>query len=159
MPSADVARQEIITRSAEETIARGREIGAQLKSPVLVLLDGDLGAGKTTLTKGLAGGAGAVAEDEVTSPTFTLVHKYNGARVVYHIDLYRIGDVRDFDTLGLEDIFDEDAVVIVEWPDRLRLRTDWPVVRIHLEHVDDETRKITIEHGSKPDGPKPSTSP
>jgi tRNA threonylcarbamoyladenosine biosynthesis protein TsaE len=135
----------MITHSAEETISRGREIGARLKLPVLILLEGELGAGKTTFTKGLASGVGAVAEDEVTSPTFTLVHKYNGARMVYHVDLYRIGDVHDLETLGLEDIFGEEAVVIVEWPDRLRLRTDWPVVRIHLEHVDDESRKITIE--------------
>jgi tRNA threonylcarbamoyladenosine biosynthesis protein TsaE len=149
MPSADVSKQEIVTRSAEETIARGREIGARLKPPVLVLLSGDLGAGKTTLTKGIASGIGAAKEDDVTSPTFTLVHKYSGARRVYHVDLYRIGDVRDLDTLGLEDIFDEDAVVIVEWPDRLRLRTDWPVVRILLEHVDDDTRKLTIEEMTK----------
>jgi tRNA threonylcarbamoyladenosine biosynthesis protein TsaE len=140
-----VARHEFITHSAEETISRGREIGARLRLPVLVLLSGDLGAGKTTLTKGLASGIGAAAEDEITSPTFTLVHKYSGARQVYHVDLYRIGDVRDLDTLGLEDLFSEDAVVIVEWPDRLRLRTDWPVVRILLEHVDDDTRKITMD--------------
>ena len=151
MPSAGVARREIVTHSAEETIARGREIGARLKPPLLVLLSGDLGAGKTTLTKGLVSGLGAAPEDEVTSPTFTLVHKYSapstsGASApVYHVDLYRIGDVRDFDTLGLEDIFSEQAVVIVEWPDRLRMRTEWPVVRILLEHVDDDTRKITIE--------------
>jgi len=144
-----VSKQEIITRSAEETIARGREIGARLKPPVLVLLSGELGAGKTTFTKGLASGIGAATEDEVTSPTFTLVHKYSGARQVYHVDLYRIGDVHDLDTLGLEDIFDEDAVIIVEWPDRLRLRTDWPVVRILLEHVGDDTRKITMEEMTK----------
>lgn len=145
-----MARQEFITHSAEETIARGREIGAQLKPPMLVLLTGELGAGKTTLTKGLASGIGAAAEDDVTSPTFTLVHKYSGARQVYHVDLYRIGDVRDLDTLGLEDLFSEEAVVIVEWPDRLHLRTDWPVVSILLEHVDDDTRKITTEDAPGP---------
>src|SRR6202050_4820107 len=101
-----VASTELTTHSSEETIARGREIGARLKPPVLVLLSGELGAGKTTLTKGIATGIGAAKEDEVTSPTFTLVHKYSGERQVYHVDLYRIGDVRDLDTLGLEDIFD-----------------------------------------------------
>jgi len=150
MPSAGVARREIVTHSAEETIARGQEIGAGLTAPVLVLLSGELGAGKTTLTKGLASGLGAAAEDEVTSPTFTLIHKYSGRRQAYHIDLYRIGDLHDFDTLGLEDIFSEEAVVIVEWPDRLRLRTDWPVVRISLEHMDDDTRKITMEDVQQP---------
>lgn len=138
-----MAKREIVTRSSEETIARGREIGASLKAPVLVLLSGDLGAGKTTLTKGIASGMGAVAEDDVTSPTFTLVHKY-GPRL-YHVDLYRIEGEHDFDTLGLEDVFSGDAVVIVEWPERARLRTEWPKLRIHLEHIDEDTRKICIE--------------
>jgi len=148
MPSAAVAKREIETHSAEETIARGREIGAELKPPVLVLLSGDLGAGKTTLSKGIAAGAGAAREDEVTSPTFTLVHKYEGKTRVYHVDLYRIGDLHDLETLGLEDIFSENAIVIVEWPERLKLRTDWPVVRIGLEHVSEEVRKIVMEEGA-----------
>ncbi len=136
--------REFLTHSSEETIARGREIGQRLKPPVLVLLSGDLGAGKTTLTKGLASGLGAAEEDEVTSPTFTLVHKYERDSRVYHVDLYRIGDIRDLETLGLEDVFSEKAVVIVEWPDRLALRTDWPTVQIYLEHVSEDTRRIRI---------------
>jgi tRNA threonylcarbamoyladenosine biosynthesis protein TsaE len=139
-----VADREILTHSSEETIAQGREIGARLKAPVLILLSGDLGAGKTTLTKGIAAGLGAAREDDVTSPTFTLVHKYEGSTRVYHVDLYRIEDLHDLETLGLEDIFSEQAVVIVEWPERLRLRTDWRIVRIQLEHVAEETRKILI---------------
>ena len=142
--SPSVADREILTRSSEETIAEGREIGARLTPPVLILLSGDLGAGKTTLTKGIAAGLGAAREDDVTSPTFTLVHKYEGSTRVYHVDLYRIEDLHDFETLGLEDIFSEQAVVIVEWPDRLKLRTDWPIVRIQLEHVAEDTRKILI---------------
>ncbi len=140
-----MGKREIETHSSEETIARGREIGAGLKPPVLVLLSGDLGAGKTTLTKGIAAGAGAAREDDVTSPTFTLVHKYEGRTRVYHVDLYRVGDFHDLETLGLEDIFSEKAIVIVEWPDRLKLRTDWPVVRIELEHVSEDVRKIVME--------------
>ena len=143
--SAAVASSEIVTHSSEETILRGREIGARLKAPALVLLSGDLGAGKTTLTKGIASGLGAAREDEVTSPTFTLVHKYGGGEPVYHVDLYRIGDFHDLETLGLEDVFAERAVVIVEWPDKLTLRTDWPVVRIRLEHVSEDTRRISID--------------
>ena len=142
MPSRDW-----LTRSSEETILRGREIGARLKAPTLVLLTGDLGAGKTTLTKGIASGLGAAAEDEVTSPTFTLVHRYDaqgrGMRV-YHVDLYRIGDFHDLETLGLEDVFSEQAVVIIEWPEKMTLRTDWPVLRIQLEHVSEDTRRISI---------------
>jgi tRNA threonylcarbamoyladenosine biosynthesis protein TsaE len=144
MPSPAVADREFLTHSSEETIERGREIGAQLKPPVLLLLTGDLGAGKTTLTKGIVSGLDAAEIDEVTSPTFTLVHKYERAARVYHVDLYRIGNVHDLETLGLEDVFSEHAVVIVEWPDRLKLRTDWPVVRIQLEHVSEDTRRIRI---------------
>jgi tRNA threonylcarbamoyladenosine biosynthesis protein TsaE len=140
-----VASSEIVTHSSEETILRGREIGARLKAPALVLLSGDLGAGKTTLTKGIASGLGAANEDEVTSPTFTLVHKYDRRARVYHVDLYRIGDFHDLETLGLEDVFAEQAVVIVEWPDKLTLRTDWPIVRIRLEHVAEDTRRISID--------------
>lgn len=136
--------REWTTHSSEETIQLGREIGRELTPPALILLFGDLGAGKTTLTKGIASGMGAAREDDVTSPTFTLVHKYDGKSRVYHVDLYRITDSHDLETLGLEDIFDEAAVVIVEWPDRLSIRKDWPVIRIQLEHVSDDTRRIVI---------------
>jgi tRNA threonylcarbamoyladenosine biosynthesis protein TsaE len=144
-----VPSREIVTNSSEETILRGREIGSRLKAPALVLLSGDLGAGKTTLTKGIASGLGAADEDDVTSPTFTLVHKYSRGAPVYHVDLYRIADFHDLETLGLEDVFSEKAVVIVEWPDKMTLRTDWPVVRIRLEHVAEDTRRIVIEDPSQ----------
>src|ERR1700685_1573232 len=139
-----VPSSEIITHSSDETIQRGREIGRRLKPRVLVLLSGDLGAGKTTLTKGIVSGIGAATEDEVTSPTFTLVHRYDHEARVYHVDLYRISGLHDLETLGLEDVFSEDAVVIVEWPERFALRVDWPVVRIQLEHVAEDTRRISI---------------
>ena len=145
MPSPAVPSREIVTHSSEETIERGREIGAQLQPPVVILLSGDLGAGKTTLTKGIVSGAGAAAEDEVTSPTFTLIHKYGRGVPVYHVDLYRVGDLHDLETLGLEDVFAERAVVIVEWPEKLAIRADGPVVRIHLEHVSEDTRRITVD--------------
>lgn len=143
-----MADREILTHSSEETIAQGRQIGAALKPPVLILLSGDLGAGKTTLTKGIAAGLGAAREDDVTSPTFTLVHKYDGATRVYHVDLYRIDGLHDLETLGLEDIFSEQAVVIVEWPDRLKLRTGWPTLKIQLEHIAEDTRRIVIGEGT-----------
>jgi tRNA threonylcarbamoyladenosine biosynthesis protein TsaE len=146
-----VSKREILTHSSEETIAQGREIGAQLKPPLLILLSGDLGAGKTTLTKGIAAGLGAAREDDVTSPTFTLVHRYQGKTRVYHVDLYRIEGLHDLETLGLEDIFSECAVVIVEWPDRLKLRTDWPVIQVQLEHVAEATRRISIDHNPRED--------
>lgn len=142
--SVAVTSRELVTHSMDETIERGREIGASLKLPVLILMSGELGAGKTTLTKGIVSGLGAAREEDVTSPTFTLVHKYEGSARVYHVDLYRVGDFHDLETLGLEDIFSEKAVVIVEWPDRLTLRTDWPVLRINLEHVAEDTRRIVM---------------
>ncbi|HVS74019.1 MAG TPA: tRNA (adenosine(37)-N6)-threonylcarbamoyltransferase complex ATPase subunit type 1 TsaE, partial [Candidatus Acidoferrales bacterium] len=83
----------------------GREFAAGLKAPVLVLLSGELGSGKTTLTKGIVGGLGVAPEDEVTSPTFTLVHVYGRDHGVYHADLFRVESLADFESLGLEDIF------------------------------------------------------
>lgn len=136
--------REFVTHSSEETIDCGRKIGAQLQPPALILLSGDLGAGKTTLAKGIVSGLGAAKEDEVTSPTFTLVHKYPGAVPVYHVDLYRIGNFHDLETLGLEDVFSGQAIVIVEWPEKLTIRTDWPVLRIHLDHVAEDARRIAI---------------
>ena len=140
-----MGKRELVTHSTEETIERGREIGASVKPRTLILLEGELGAGKTTLTKGIVSGLGAAREEEVTSPTFTLVHRYEGRTRVYHVDLYRVGDFHDLETLGLEDVFSEDAVIIVEWPDRLTLRTDWPILRIGLEHVAEDTRRIRLE--------------
>jgi tRNA threonylcarbamoyladenosine biosynthesis protein TsaE len=141
-----VGAREIVTHSDEETIRIGREIGAGLKAPTLILLSGDLGAGKTTLTKGIVSALGAAREEDVTSPTFTLVHKYEGANAaaVYHVDLYRITSFKDYETLGLEDVFSEQAVVIIEWSEKIELGSEWLTVRIHLEHVDEETRRITI---------------
>src|SRR5215469_1920322 len=95
-----------VTHSAEETTAWGREFAKRLKAPALILLTGDLGSGKTTLTKGIVSGLGAAKEDDVTSPTFTLVHVYGSipgtAAKVYHADLYRVESFPDFETLGLE---------------------------------------------------------
>ena len=140
---------QLISSSAEETILQGRNLGAQLKPPVLILLSGELGAGKTTLTKGIVSGLEAGREEDITSPTFTLVHSYHGRQVqVHHVDLYRVGDSHDLETLGLDDVLSEPAVVIVEWPEKLTLRTDWPVVRIHLHHVDDESRRMAVSDPS-----------
>ncbi len=137
--------ENVITRSAEETIARGRELAAKMRAPLLVLLSGELGAGKTTLAKGMISGLGAAAEEEITSPTFTLVHTFTGPVKVFHVDLYRVEGVQEFDSLGLEDIFAEPAIVFVEWPERMRMRTDWPVMRIELEHAGEDEREIHIE--------------
>lgn len=144
LPS-NMSDREFITHSSEETIAQGRELASRIKPSLLVLLAGELGAGKTTLAKGIISGLGAACVEDITSPTFTLVHCFAGPVRVFHVDLYRVADAHDFHTLGLEDLFDEPAIVLVEWPDRLRLRTDWPVLRIHLEHVGEDQRRISVE--------------
>lgn len=133
-----------LSRSTEETIARGRELASCMRPPLLVLLSGELGAGKTTLAKGIISGLGAAREEDITSPTFTLIHTFSGPVRVYHVDLYRVSEVQEFDSLGLEDLFTEPAVVLIEWPERMRLRTDWPVLRIDLAHVDEDSREITV---------------
>lgn len=136
--------REFVTHSGEETIARGRELASRIKPPLLILLTGELGAGKTTLAKGIISGLGAAREEDITSPTFTLVHSFRGNVKVFHVDLYRISDAHDFHTLGLEDLFDEPAIVLIEWPDRMRLRTPWPILRIRLDHVGEDIRKISV---------------
>ena len=136
--------EEIITHSAEETIARGRELARKLQPPVLVLLSGELGSGKTTLTKGIVAGLNAATEDEVTSPTFTLIHEYGGGQKVFHGDLYRIKNFHDFETLGLEDVFANPAIVILEWSENFPLKTPWPQIRLQLQHLGGDARKITV---------------
>lgn len=136
--------EEIITHSAEETTRWGREFAAWLQPPVLVLLSGDLGSGKTTLTKGIVAGLGVASEEEVTSPTFTLVHVYGNAKKVYHADLYRIESFHDFETLGLEDLFASPAVVILEWSERFPLKSSWPQMRVRLEHLGGDARRVSV---------------
>lgn len=137
--------EETITQSAEETIAWGRKFAEGLKAPVLVLLSGDLGSGKTTVTKGIVAALGAAREEDVTSPTFTLLHEYGvrGAQV-YHGDLYRIESFEDFETLGLEDVFAKPAVVILEWSEKFPLKTEWPQKRVRLEHAGGDRRRINV---------------
>jgi tRNA threonylcarbamoyladenosine biosynthesis protein TsaE len=137
----------IITRSADDTIRWGREFARSLKVPTLVLLTGELGSGKTTLTKGIVAGLGAATEEDITSPTFTLVHVYGtgeSAAQVYHGDLYRIENFHDFETLGLEDVFSKPGVVILEWAEKFQLESPWPLIRIHLEHLGGEIRRISV---------------
>jgi tRNA threonylcarbamoyladenosine biosynthesis protein TsaE len=144
-----MAENEWVTSSAEETTELGRQIASRLRAPVLVFLTGELGAGKTTLAKGIVSGLGAAREEDVTSPTFTLVHVFHNHQTVYHVDLYRISSFHDLETLGLEDIFDRPAIVLVEWAEKFTIRADWPVVRIHLEHAGEDRRRIRLEDASK----------
>ena len=140
--------EEVITYSAEETTNWGRQFATRLKAPIVVLLSGELGSGKTTLTKGIVSALGAASEEEVTSPTFTLVHVYGASQrpvgKVYHVDLYRIENFHDFETLGMEDVFEQPGVLIVEWAERFPLRSPWPQIRVRLEHLDRDRRRLTV---------------
>jgi tRNA threonylcarbamoyladenosine biosynthesis protein TsaE len=136
--------EEVITHSAEETTRWGKEFAAQLKPPILVLLTGELGSGKTTLTKGIVSGLGVAREEDVTSPTFTLVHVYGREEKVYHADLYRVERLSDLESLGLEDLFASPSVAIVEWSERFALRTPWPRICIFLEHLGGDARRIKV---------------
>src|SRR5258708_32116001 len=142
--SATWCPTEFVSHSSEETIAKGREIAASLHPPVIVMLTGELGSGKTTLTKGIISGLGAAREEDVTSPTFTLVHVFHNHCKVYHVDLYRVENFQDLESLGLEDALGEQAIVIIEWPERFTFRTDWPRVDIRLEHAGGDSRRSTI---------------
>ena len=132
-----------ITYSAEETIAFGRSLAAELSPPLIVLLRGDLGAGKTTLVKGIAEGFGAARAEDVTSPTFTLVHEYRGPDItLYHIDLYRIDTQRDLETLGLDDLLAPNSILLIEWGEKFsRLQRDQNV-EISLERLGETERRI-----------------
>lgn len=131
------------TASAAETVELGRRIAGELPRQCVVLLIGNLGAGKTTLAKGIAEGLDAASEDEVSSPTFTLIHEYGDGRL-YHIDLYRLEEAREVATLGLDELFDREAVVLIEWGERFPQLLPKDRIEIRLRALDDDTREIEI---------------
>ena len=138
--------REITTQSADETIAFGRTLSDLLTPPKLVLLRGDLGAGKTTLVKGIARAFEAAAEEDVTSPTFTLVHEYRGPRsTIYHIDLYRVDTPRELETLALDDLRSENSLLLVEWGEKFPRLLRERDVEISLEREGESGRKIRLE--------------
>ena len=123
-------------------MALGERLAGELPPAGVVLLIGNLGAGKTTLAKGIAQGLGAVPAEEVSSPTFTLIHEYSER--VYHIDLYRLDTAAEVATLGLDEIFDRDAVVLIEWGERFPDLLPTPRVEIRLETDAGDNRRIEI---------------
>jgi tRNA threonylcarbamoyladenosine biosynthesis protein TsaE len=138
---------EYVTHSAAETTALGRELAAQLAPPKLVVLTGDLGAGKTTLIKGIAEGFDAAQQDDVTSPTFTLVHEYRGPKVsVYHVDLYRVDTQRELETLGFDDLMDDRSVMLIEWGEKFPRFQRERDVEIRIERISDTDRSIAVTH-------------
>ena len=130
------------TATEAETIALGERLGREIGRGV-VLLIGNLGAGKTTLAKGIAQGLGAAQADEVSSPTFTLIHEYGEGRV-YHIDLYRLDEPRQVETLGLDEIFDRDALVLIEWGERFPGLLPLARTEIRIRALPDDSREIEV---------------
>ena len=133
------------TTSAEETTALGARVAARLQPPAVVMLIGDLGAGKTAMAKGIVAGLGAGRAEDVLSPTFSLVHEYDGDPKVYHLDLYRLDTVPELETLGLEDIWSEPAVVIVEWGEKFDAELPGERTEIRIEYDGDDARIIRVE--------------
>ena len=126
-------------------MAVGRELAAGLLPPKLVVLSGGLGAGKTTLVKGIAQGLRAAAEEDVTSPTFTLVHEYRGpAATLYHIDLYRVDTIRELETLGLDDLMSDSSVLVIEWGEKFECFRRGRDLEVVLERVSDQERRIRL---------------
>ncbi len=148
MMRRQIILRQIVTHSPEETIAFGRTLAAVLTPPKTVLLCGDLGAGKTTLVKGIAEGFEAAPAEDVTSPTFTLVHEYRGPNAtLYHIDLYRVDTRSQLETLGLEDLVAENSVLLIEWGEKFPHLLRDQNLQITLERVGDTDRKIQLIEG------------
>jgi len=135
------------THSAEETTELGRRLAAELKPGSVVLLRGDLGAGKTTMVKGIAEGFHAADAEAVTSPTFTLIHEYRGPEVtLYHIDLYRIDTQRELDTLALDDLMTPKSILLIEWGEKFARFAKERDAEIAIEHRGGDDRVITVKN-------------
>ena len=134
------------TRSVEGTLALGERIAEMLRPPMLVVLRGEVGAGKTTLVKGIAAAIGAASEDDVTSPTFTLLHEYVGPKVhLFHLDLYRLETEEQIAVLGLHEMMEEpNALVLVEWGERFESVVKMADGEIAIEHGEGDERGLMV---------------
>ena len=148
-PAAEGKTYEFTTKSGPDTIEVGRKLVKILKPPQLLLLRGELGTGKTTLVKGIAQALDAAEPDEVTSPTFTLVHEYDGTREgmpikLFHLDVYRLEGERQLETLGLEELLTPDSLVLVEWGDKFKSIRKRATGEIVITAEGGDSRKITV---------------
>jgi tRNA threonylcarbamoyladenosine biosynthesis protein TsaE len=148
-PVAEGRIHEFTTQSDADTVELGRKLAALLKPPQLLILEGDLGTGKTTLVKGIAQALDAADPDEVTSPTFTLLHEYEGTREghpvkLYHLDVYRLEGERQLDTLGLDELLTDDALVLVEWGEKFKSIQKRATGKIAIKSKGGDARKITL---------------
>jgi tRNA threonylcarbamoyladenosine biosynthesis protein TsaE len=148
-PAAEGKIHEFTTKSGADTIAVGRKLAHLLKPPQLLVLRGDLGTGKTTLVKGIAQALDAADPDEVTSPTFTLLHEYDGTRngkpvKLFHLDVYRLEGERQLETLGLDELLTQDALVLIEWGEKFKSIRKKATGEIVISSEGGDTRKITV---------------
>ena len=134
----------MFSSSEAETIEAGRQLIGQLPQRAVVLLIGNLGAGKTTFTKGMVEALGVGSANEVSSPTFTLIHEYGDPLKLYHIDLYRLEEAREVASLGLEEIFDRNAIVVIEWGERFLELMPQDRVEVRIFYGEKDNRTITI---------------
>jgi tRNA threonylcarbamoyladenosine biosynthesis protein TsaE len=139
-----MSKPQFITCSEEETIELAARLARQWPRPAVVLLIGDLGAGKTTFAKGVAEGLGIAAADDVSSPTFALIHEYGTQGLLYHIDLYRLDTEAEVETLGLDDLFARPAVVLLEWAERFPRLLPRERIEIRITAQDDDSRLIRV---------------
>jgi tRNA threonylcarbamoyladenosine biosynthesis protein TsaE len=140
---------EFLTHSDADTIEVGRRLARVLVPPQLLILRGDLGTGKTTLVKGVAQALDAAEADEVTSPTFTLIHEYDGTLdgkpvKLFHLDVYRLEGERQLETLGLDELLTPDAIVLVEWGERFKSIRKKSTGEIAITSAGGDVRKITV---------------
>jgi tRNA threonylcarbamoyladenosine biosynthesis protein TsaE len=148
-PSAASRMHEFTSKSGAETIEVGRKLASLLVAPQLLILSGDLGTGKTTLVKGIAQALDAAEPDEVTSPTFTLLHEYHGSREgqpvkLFHLDVYRLEGERQLETLGLDELLTPDALVLVEWGEKFKSIKKRATGEIAITSAGGDARKITV---------------
>ncbi len=140
-----MTERELSTASEEETVAVGRRLGQVLRWPALILLEGCLGAGKTALTRGIVEGLGGTDPTTVHSPTFSLVNEYEcTSGPIYHVDLYRLDTLQDLYSIGLDELLGSDAIIVIEWAEKLLLAVDC-TLRITIEVTGDFSRRITVQ--------------
>jgi tRNA threonylcarbamoyladenosine biosynthesis protein TsaE len=148
-PPAEGRIHEFTTQNGADTIEVGRKLARLLVPPQLLILRGDLGTGKTTLVKGIAQALDAAEPDEVTSPTFTLLHEYDGsldgkAMKLFHLDVYRLEGERQLETLGLDELLTPDALVLVEWGEKFKSIKKKSTGEIAISSEGGDARKITV---------------
>jgi tRNA threonylcarbamoyladenosine biosynthesis protein TsaE len=137
--------KEIIATSPEQTLEEGEKLVKSLGPGTVIALNGDLGAGKTVFTKGIAKGLGIKDYEHVNSPTFVLVREYEAKMPLYRFDVYRLGDVEELETIGYKEYFYGEGISVVEWADKIKDVLPDNRIDVLLEHVDEHTRRITIK--------------